>query len=313
MLPIKFSKASMIFAVIKLLIISTGVFSTAIASNAIVTELDETTTAQISLPQPQEQEFKRIVSAGGSITEIVYALGLMDQVIAVDSSSLFPAIATSLPQVGYFRSLSSEGVLSLKPDLLIAARGAGPAQVLDQISSTGVKVKQFEQSIYTLESWKELVMEIGHFFNSTKAANALVQQAIANIKLHQKSMNYELRQLNGIALLNSGQRGPTAAGRNTMPDLLFELSGIHNLAAGIDGYKPFSPEMLATQNIDLILVPHHTIESMGGREGVCKQQAIKYATQEGCNVQVMDALLLLGFGARIDEAVKGLIDQGNQI
>lgn len=266
--------------------------------------------------QPQnasQSEFKRIITAGGSITEIVHALGLMSKLVAVDSSSLYPTSVAELPQIGYFRSLSAEGLMSLSPDLLVAARGAGPDAVLEQVEKSGVVVRQFEQSTYTLGSWQTLITEIGDFFNRQDKASELIETALNNIKLGQKKRRYSGGTINAIALLNSGQRGPTAAGKNTVPDLLMSLAGINNLAGEIDGYKPFSAELLASAHVDLILVPHHNLDSMGGVEGVCEQTAIKLATRKGCNVHVVDALLLLGFGARIDQAVNQLIEQSNQL
>lgn len=265
------------------------------------------------IKHPGDVQYQRIISAGGSITEIIHALGLMDNVIAVDSSSLYPPAVHQLPKVGYFRSLGAEGLLSLSPDLLIAARGAGPSSVLSQVENSGVMVRQFAQSTYTLGSWKALVSDVGRFFGKQDQATALITTAIKNIKAAQKSRLYAKQEINAIALLNSGQRGPIAAGANTMPDLLMELAGINNLAGDLEGYKPYSTESLASKKLDLILVPHHNLEGMGGIEGVCKQTAIKFATVDGCNVQVMDALLLLGFGSRIDEAVTQIIEQANNL
>jgi ABC-type Fe3+-hydroxamate transport system substrate-binding protein len=58
----------------------------------------------------------RIVSVGGAVTEILYALGLEQRVIAVDTTSLYPPRALAeKPNVGYMRQLSPEGVLALGP------------------------------------------------------------------------------------------------------------------------------------------------------------------------------------------------------
>ncbi len=263
--------------------------------------------------QDNKNNYQRIVSAGGSITEIVHALGLLPNVIAVDTSSLYPESVKSLPQVGYFRGLGAEGLLSLSPDLLIAARGAGPHTVLKQVENSGVTVRQFEQSIYSLESWQALVREVGHFFDQGEKADALIENALAQIKLSQSRRQYPPDQLKGIALMNSGQRGPTVAGKNTMPDLLMSLAGINNLAKEINSFKPFSAELLASTQVDLILVPEHNLDAMGGVEGVCADKAIKLATKSGCNVLVMDALLMLGFGARIDKAATQVIEFTNQL
>ena len=82
----------------------------------------------------------RIVSVGSSITEIVYALGAEKMLVGVDTTSLYPEEARKLPLVGYMRALSAEGVLSLKPTLIIATTAAGPAGALDQLKATGIEV-----------------------------------------------------------------------------------------------------------------------------------------------------------------------------
>ena len=258
-------------------------------------------------------DYQRIVSAGGSITEILYALGLGDRIVAVDSSSMYPPSTTKLPKVGYFRSLGAEGVLSLNPDLVVTARGAGPENVLLQIQNAGVPVKTFEQSVYTKESWKALISNIGALFNKENESSNLIGKVEQNIKNRLDELQKPTNQINAIALLNSGDRGTTLAGKNTMPDFLFSLLGVNNLADDLEGFKPFSPEALAASDIDLILVPAHNLKAMGGIEGICSLQAISYATKGKCNVVVMDPLLLLGFGARIDQAVDKLVDQINSL
>lgn len=86
----------------------------------------------------------RIVTAGGSITEIVFALGRGDWVIATDSTSMFPQQAASLTKLGYFRQLSTEGVLAQQPTMLLGAEAAGPSVALEQIAHAGVDVTTFE-------------------------------------------------------------------------------------------------------------------------------------------------------------------------
>src|SRR6478752_3765983 len=57
----------------------------------------------------------RLVSVGGDVTEIIYALGEENRLIARDSTSIYPEAASKLPDVGYMRALSPEGVLAVKP------------------------------------------------------------------------------------------------------------------------------------------------------------------------------------------------------
>ena len=255
----------------------------------------------------------RIISAGGSITEIMFALGLGDRIVAVDTSSFYPPEVNKLPKVGYFRSLAAEGLMSLNPDMLVAANGAGPDVALKQVEALGVAVKSYEQSSYTLESWGTLISSIGEDFNRVDEAQKLIKSVSQGIAKHQARGGFSDKKLNAIALLSIGQRGPVAAGKNTVPDLLLELAGINNVAKSLEGYKPFSSELLAKQQIDMLLVPSHMVASLGGKEAICENQIIKMATSNECNLLVIDALLLMGFGARLDQSVGEIINFANGV
>ena len=81
----------------------------------------------------------RILSIGGDITEILYALKADGKIIAVDLTSLFPAEALQQkPDVGYLRALSAEGVLSTNPTLIIAAKDAGPPPVVAVLKASAI-------------------------------------------------------------------------------------------------------------------------------------------------------------------------------
>ena len=82
----------------------------------------------------------RVLSIGGSVTEIVYALGQEGRLVGRDTTSTYPASAEALPDVGYLRALSPEGVLSVSPDLILMEAGAGPAETLATLEGAGVKI-----------------------------------------------------------------------------------------------------------------------------------------------------------------------------
>ena len=84
------------------------------------------------------QEGSRVLSIGGSVTEIVYALGQEDRLVARDTTSNFPASAEELPDVGYMRALSPEGILSVDPDLIIAEAGSGPVETIDVMEQANI-------------------------------------------------------------------------------------------------------------------------------------------------------------------------------
>lgn len=101
----------------------------------------------------------RLVTISGAITEVVYALGAEAQLVGTDTTSLYPAAAQKTPKVGYLRQLSAEGVLSLKPDAIIATTEAGPPVVLDQLRSAGVKV-ELVKSEYTWDDVRAKVQPV---------------------------------------------------------------------------------------------------------------------------------------------------------
>ena len=87
-----------------------------------------------------DADSSRIVVSGGSITEIIYALDAEDRIVAADRTSNYPAAALELPQIGYVRALSAEGVLSQSPTLLLGEDDSGPPEILDQLRAAGLPV-----------------------------------------------------------------------------------------------------------------------------------------------------------------------------
>jgi iron complex transport system substrate-binding protein len=315
-----------------------------------------------------DKDKTRIISAGGSITEILFALGLGGNLVGVDTSSLYPEEAKELPKVGYFRSrgteglmslrpdiiiaakgagpsaalkqvnmlgvevrtadqdtntldawtklitdLGAEGLMSLRPDIIIAAKGAGPSAALKQVNMLGVDVRTYDQDTYTVDAWKKLITDLGSDYSKNNEAIQLIEKVTQGLNLQDTQRRFKNRQLSAVALLSIGQRGPVAAGKNTVPNLLLSLAGINNLADALDGYKPFSSELLATQKLDLVLIPSHVIAGLGGKDAVCENQIIKLSMPHECNIHVMDPLLLMVFGTRLDQAVGQIIEQANKL
>ena len=93
----------------------------------------------------------RIVTIGGSITEIVFALGAGKSVVAVDWSSNIPSKVTDLPQVGYVRQLSSEGILSMSPTQILTTTDIGPPKVIEQIKDVGLTMQVLDNKCKILK------------------------------------------------------------------------------------------------------------------------------------------------------------------
>lgn len=262
----------------------------------------------------QKESKERIISAGGSITELIFALDLGGDIVAVDISSSYPQDMTDkLPRIGYYRQLSAEGLLSLEPSMLIAAKGAGPEAVLEQVAEAGVTVKLFKQNEYSLDAWQDLVTRISTFFGKKERAHIFIDEKLAAIKASQAQRQYKKDSLNAILLMSAGQRGLMVAGKNTMPDFLFELTDINNVAQDINGYKTITNESLIQSKVDFIIMPAHVIKSSGGKKAICNNPTLLLAFNGDCNLLIMDPLLALGMGSRIDTAIKTITHYANNI
>ena len=85
---------------------------------------------------------ERLITTGGTVTEIVFALSGGKKIVATDTSSTYPSAVFDLPKVGYYRELAAEGVLSLAPTSILALEGAGRPEALKLIKQTGINLKR---------------------------------------------------------------------------------------------------------------------------------------------------------------------------
>jgi len=108
----------------------------ATAGRAQAVTLEDATGRRVNV-----QDTSRIVSIGGAVTEILYALGLDKKIVAIDTTSLYPPHAAGEKKsVGYMRQLSPEGVLGLAPSLIVTIEGAGPKETMAILQSAGISM-----------------------------------------------------------------------------------------------------------------------------------------------------------------------------
>ena len=262
--------------------------------------------ALVATPLRAQQKTPRIVSVGSALTEIFYALGADDMLAGVDTTSLYPPQAKSLPQVGYMRALSAEGVLSLKPTLIMATTGAGPASTLDQLEATGIDVVILPDR-YDYDSVVKKIAAVGKATGKVAGADALIARGRADMKALSDRLATTPNKPRVLFLMSMSGGAPQAAGRNTAADGIIRLAGGVNAIDGYAGYRPLTPEAVIASRADYILLPRQSVESLGGIDKVLDQPAIRQtpAGRAGKILQ-FDILLLLGFGPRTPQAATEL-------
>lgn len=244
-----------------------------------------------------------IASAGGTLTDVIYALGADKHLVAVDTSSTSPAAATSKPSIGYYRSLSAEALIATGATQLWALEGSGPEATLTQLANTGIKVQRFHKP-RNLPEFYQFIAELGQQLDKDAAATALInhiQQSLPTLSDAQA-----MAPVSALFILQASSRGVIVAGKDTVPDLLFSHSAIKNLAEH-NGYKPLSAEFLLLNQPDLLIIPEHVAQSAGGVSAFCQLPELRLLqATTPCRVLVMDSLLSMGMTSRIAEAVQQL-------
>jgi len=256
--------------------------------------------------QVRAQTPPRMVSVGSALTEIVYALGAENLLVGVDTTSQFPAAAQALPQVGYMRALSAEGVLSLKPTLVIATTAAGPATTLDQLRATGVEVLVLSDH-YDYDSVIAKIAAVGRVTGKQTEADAMIARGRADMAELAKRLATATSKPRVLFLLSMGGGAPQAAGRDTAADGIIRLAGGTNAIDAYSGYRPLTPEAVIASRADFVLVTRQTVQAMGSLEAVLNQPSLRQtpAGRAGKILQ-FDTLLLLGFGPRTPQAAQEL-------
>lgn len=249
----------------------------------------------------------RVISIGASVTEIIYALGEQDRIIGVDTTSKHPEAATAKPQVGYMRALSSEGVLSLNPDLILAIDGAGPPRVIETLKRASIPFvvlpSKFEGTS-AMDKIRMVAEALGVAGKGREMAAQLaldVQQASAAISKIPSS-----ERLRVLFMWNMQRGTPIGTGRNTAADAMIKLAGGVSVFNQFEGYKPIAMEALisaAPQAVLAMSIGRHSAKP----DDIWKLPHMK-ATPAGRDKKLilMDPAYILGFGPRTAHAMLDL-------
>jgi iron complex transport system substrate-binding protein len=247
----------------------------------------------------------RIVSIGGAVTEILYALGLGDKVIAVDQTSTFPAAALKKPNVGYMRTLSPEGVLKVSPTLILAIEGSGPPdaiEILEHASVPFVIVPEAKDAEGIAKKIRFIANAAGVPAEGEKLATAVLEdfsalkKSLANVKQRKKA----------VFVLAMGGGSPIAGGAGTSADALFKLADIDNALLSVKDYKPVNDEAMIAAAPDAVVVMsdrNHNMsaDTLFAMPAFAHTPAAKTKTLLG-----LPGLYLLGFGPRTPHAARDL-------
>ena len=261
-------------------------------------------TEDVCLPA---EDPSRVVVAGGSIAEMLYALQAGELIVAVDSTANYLPETKDLPSVGYVRNLSAEGILALKPSLILGEHDMGPAEVLNQISSVEVEVKRIEER-HSTQGIIDKFICIARVLDQEGAAREVLESQFAEIVTSLEKTNVASADVPRAALiLNFVDNQPIVAGANTSGDGLLRMAGAENVFSDVEGWKPLSRELLIAANPEHIVLTERALKSIGGLQGMLSDPLLASTDALSTdNVHAYGGMSLLGFGLQTLEVALSL-------
>ena len=248
----------------------------------------------------------RLISLGGGVTEILFAIEMGKYVVGVDASSSYPPKVKSLPQVAYHRRLSAEGIISLHPSMVIATTEAGPPEVLQQLRDADVELIILPHEP-TIDSTLEKIKLIGQAVHAQSQATNLINKITLDIDSLLTHNIPDSLTAKVLFLYARGQGNIMVAGTKTGANEIIKLAGAKNAISEFEGYKPLTSEAVISSAPDVILLMDSGLQSLGGTNALWELPGMALTPAKVKNrVLTMDGLLLLGFGPRIAEAAQSL-------
>ena len=248
----------------------------------------------------------RIVSVGGAITEILYALGLQDRIVGIDTTSLYPPQALGEKQnVGYMRQLSAEGVIGLNPQLILAIDGSGPKETLEVLDSAKIPFVSFPET-HTEQGIIDKIKLVAHAMDAD-TRGACLANAVSTDLIELKTLRDNVRKPARVMFVMSFLNGRAmVAGQKTAANEIIRMAGGINAVDGFDGYKPVNDEAIVAAKPDVILTMQRGKDSLDAQTVFTNPSFALTPAAAKKSFVAMDGLYLLGFGPRTAAAARDL-------
>lgn len=260
-------------------------------------------------PQAPVALERRVVTLGGAITETSFALGRGEQVVGVDATSAYPEEAAKRPQLGYFRKVSAEGVLSLKPTHVFAVEGVGPDTTVAQLKAVDGLSYEVIPGDESVEGARERILKLGELWGAPERAQELVNALDGEVNKARERAP-QLGGKRALFIYARGARVLMIAGEGTSAHQMLKLAGLENAVTGVEGFKPLTPEAVIKAAPEVVVMPEAGAQSIGGADGVFGLPGLEQTPAGRARaLVVVDDVKLLGFGPRLGQALLELQDK----
>jgi iron complex transport system substrate-binding protein len=208
---------------------------------------------------------QRVVGVSKQINEYLHEIHAEDVLVARDLTSIYPDEITRLPSVGYHRALSAEGIISMRPTLLLTDGNVGPDAVLAQVRKVGIPVEILTPGT-TPDSAQLLLSRLGRRFHRERQADSVIAiwrsemtSALAD------SARWQAAPKPRVLFMHFGQINNSylALKRGTPADRMLSWAGGVNAVDSVGGMLRLTPELIAKLAPDVIIATDVGFDRVG--------------------------------------------------
>jgi iron complex transport system substrate-binding protein len=252
------------------------------------------------------QTVKRIVSMAPNVTEMLFAIGLKDEIVGVTDFCDYPPAALEKPRIGGYYNPNIEAILSLNPDLVVATPDGYSKERVEKLDQAGISV--FLVNPQKIDEVLETMLTLGKVTGREDAAKQVVQALHARVQAVAKEVESIPEDKRAKVFYELGQDPLITAGPGNFVDNLIKAAGGVNIASdAASDWPQYSVEAVIMKEPDVIITAPHvpSQESTTVQPSIWRKYETIPAVKNGRIYQVKPDILLRA-GPRIVDGLEEL-------
>ncbi|MEM6771646.1 MAG: ABC transporter substrate-binding protein, partial [Bacteroidota bacterium] len=219
-----------------------------------------------------------------------------------------PPAANQLPKLGHVRKLNVEGVLELKPTLILADEGTKDQASLGTLEEAGINILYVPSQATLNNAAKASELLAEHLPIEAEQVRAYAEKIAADsLKLVETLAGVTEPKPRVLFIYARGAKQVMVAGADTEAAAMISMAGGENAITSFTEFKPLTPEALVEAAPDVILMFESGLASLDGKDGLANIPGISQTPAfKNDRVIAMDGHYLLGFGPRAAQAANEL-------
>jgi iron complex transport system substrate-binding protein len=242
-----------------------------------------------------------VVAVSKQINEYLYDIHAESVLVARDLTSIYPPQISRLPSVGYHRSLSAEGIVSMRPTMLLTDGNVGPEAVLTQVKKVGIPVVTLAPGS-TPDSAKMLMSRLGQMFHHEHDADSVIAKWNSDMAAAlADTAKWKATARPRVMVMHMGQvaNNYLALKRGTPADHLIRWAGGENAVDSVGGMMRLTPELIAKAAPDIIIATDVGFDRLGSAEKFAEMPGVaETPAGKAKRIYRIDETELMYFGPR---------------